>query len=198
MAQHSDDPRPPASGNRQGRATRLRLERAALERFAEHGIEATTVDDIVERAGTSIRTFFYHFATKHDVVTSNISDDISRFSRLLFARHELEPVDALLAAIEADTAELELDDVALLRWEVVAREPAVGAVATELREQLRAVLLAWVASRTARDIDSIEVRSIAAALVAVRNEVIDEWARHRGDVDVAALARAGLSAVRIR
>ncbi len=47
--------------------TRQRLRTAALELFAERGFQATTVPDIVERAGVTRRTFFRHFSDKREV-----------------------------------------------------------------------------------------------------------------------------------
>ena len=48
--------------------TRERLEKAALELFAEQGFAATTVPQITARAGLTTRTFFRHFADKRDVL----------------------------------------------------------------------------------------------------------------------------------
>jgi AcrR family transcriptional regulator len=47
---------------------RERLERAALELFAERGFAATTVPAIAARAGLTTRTFFRHFADKREVL----------------------------------------------------------------------------------------------------------------------------------
>jgi AcrR family transcriptional regulator len=47
--------------------TRERLRTAALELFAERGFQATTVPDIVGRAGVTRRTFFRHFSDKREV-----------------------------------------------------------------------------------------------------------------------------------
>lgn len=47
---------------------RGRLERAALELFAEQGFAATTVPQITARAGLTTRTFFRHFADKREVL----------------------------------------------------------------------------------------------------------------------------------
>jgi AcrR family transcriptional regulator len=46
----------------------VRLERAALELFAEQGYDATTVPQITERAGLTTRTFFRHYADKREVL----------------------------------------------------------------------------------------------------------------------------------
>src|SRR4051812_903008 len=47
---------------------RERLQRAALELFAEQGFAATTVPAITARAGLTTRTFFRHFADKREVL----------------------------------------------------------------------------------------------------------------------------------
>lgn len=44
------------------------LARAAADLFIERGIDATTVDDIVNRAGVAKGTFYHYFATKTEVV----------------------------------------------------------------------------------------------------------------------------------
>jgi AcrR family transcriptional regulator len=46
----------------------IRLERAALELFAEQGYADTTVPQIAARAGLTTRTYFRHFADKRDVL----------------------------------------------------------------------------------------------------------------------------------
>jgi AcrR family transcriptional regulator len=42
---------------------RGRLEKAAMELYAERGFDITTVADIAERAGLTERTFFRHLTT---------------------------------------------------------------------------------------------------------------------------------------
>lgn len=43
--------------------------------FAEQGYAATTVDDIVQRAGTSPATFYLHFKRKVDVLTAGLAEE---------------------------------------------------------------------------------------------------------------------------
>ncbi|THG29251.1 TetR/AcrR family transcriptional regulator [Naasia lichenicola] len=50
---------------------RERLREAAIELFAEQGFAATTVPQIVERAGLTTRTFFRHFQDKREVFFGN-------------------------------------------------------------------------------------------------------------------------------
>jgi TetR/AcrR family transcriptional regulator, transcriptional repressor for nem operon len=44
-----------------GRATRERLVTAASELIAEHGVAATSLDDVIERAGTSKSQLYHYF-----------------------------------------------------------------------------------------------------------------------------------------
>jgi AcrR family transcriptional regulator len=47
-----------------------RLYTAALELFAEHGYEQTSVDEIAERADVARGTFFNHFQRKEDLIST--------------------------------------------------------------------------------------------------------------------------------
>lgn len=49
------------------RDTRARVAAAALEVFSERGYAATSIDDIVDRAGTTRGAFYYYFEGKEDV-----------------------------------------------------------------------------------------------------------------------------------
>src|SRR5579875_3758532 len=78
-----------------------RLQRAALELYAEHGYEQTTVAEIAQRAGLTERTFFRHFADKREV--------------LFHGSQELEQrMVAAVRAAPADTAPLDATAVGLL------------------------------------------------------------------------------------
>jgi AcrR family transcriptional regulator len=62
--------RPQQEGLReaQRRFTRQHILDAAVSTFLERGYIASTVEDIIERAGTSRRTFYAHFRSKVDVL----------------------------------------------------------------------------------------------------------------------------------
>jgi AcrR family transcriptional regulator len=45
-----------------------RLRQAAMDLYAEHGFDQTTVAEIAERAGLTERTFFRHFTDKREVL----------------------------------------------------------------------------------------------------------------------------------
>src|SRR5262249_50089911 len=52
----------------------------ALALFAEQGIEATTVDDIVARAGVAKGTFYHHFESKAALLQALRESFINDFS----------------------------------------------------------------------------------------------------------------------
>ena len=48
--------------------TRDALRRAALVRFLGQGVEETSAEQIAADAGVSLRTFYRHFTSKHDLL----------------------------------------------------------------------------------------------------------------------------------
>jgi AcrR family transcriptional regulator len=60
--------------------TRHALREAALKLFATRGYDATTTEDIAEKAGVSARTFFRYFPTKESVLFFGERDWIQRIA----------------------------------------------------------------------------------------------------------------------
>jgi AcrR family transcriptional regulator len=78
---------------------RERLERAALELFAQQGFAATTVPEITARAGLTTRTFFRHFADKREVLFAG--QEIPAFAAELMAEApaELTPMELIVQGL---------------------------------------------------------------------------------------------------
>lgn len=93
-------------------ATRERLLTAARECFVEDGFIKTTVDQIVQRAGTSRATFYLHFRGKNDALAATWSErelpEMDQLLRAFDARDDFGPVstrtfiDGLVAYLEAN------------------------------------------------------------------------------------------------
>ncbi|ANW68134.1 TetR family transcriptional regulator [Mycolicibacterium murale] len=82
--------------------TREALRQAALVRFLAQGVEATSAEQIAADAGVSLRTFYRHFTSKHDLLFADFDAGLQWFRTALAARPAEEPVlSAVTAAIDA-------------------------------------------------------------------------------------------------
>jgi AcrR family transcriptional regulator len=85
---------------------RERLVRAAIDLFAEQGYDATTVNEIAERAGGLTKTtFFRHFADKREVLFAGQELHSRVLAEAIEAAPEpASPLEAVAAALDALTA----------------------------------------------------------------------------------------------
>ena len=72
--------------------TREALRRAALARFLAQGVEDTSAEQIAADAGVSLRTFYRHFASKHDLLFVDYDAGLHWFRKALAERSPDEPV----------------------------------------------------------------------------------------------------------
>ncbi|MBK1785542.1 TetR/AcrR family transcriptional regulator [Prauserella cavernicola] len=63
--------------------TRERIQQVALELFAEHGYEKTSLREIAERLEVTKAALYYHFKTKEDIVHSLVEKLVGAFDELL-------------------------------------------------------------------------------------------------------------------
>ncbi|MDF5754529.1 TetR/AcrR family transcriptional regulator [Spongiactinospora sp. TRM90649] len=63
--------------------TRERIQRVALEMFAERGYEKTTLQEVAERLGITRPALYYHFKAKSDILASVIEDMIESMDDLI-------------------------------------------------------------------------------------------------------------------
>jgi len=63
--------------------TRARIQRVALELFAEQGYERTSLREIAERLGVTKAALYYHFKSKEDIVRSFTEDHFCRLDALI-------------------------------------------------------------------------------------------------------------------
>ena len=82
--------------------TREALRRAAVVRFTAQGIEGTSAEQIAADAGVSLRTFYRHFASKHDLLFADYDVGVHWFRKALAERSPDEPIiESVQAAIMA-------------------------------------------------------------------------------------------------
>jgi AcrR family transcriptional regulator len=71
--------------------TRARIQRVALELFAEQGYERTSLREIAERLGVTKAALYYHFKSKEDIVRSFTEDHFARMDELIEWAREQPP-----------------------------------------------------------------------------------------------------------
>jgi AcrR family transcriptional regulator len=96
--------------------TREALVQAAMVRFLAQGVEDTSAEQIAADAGVSLRTFYRHFGSKHDLLFADYTG-LQWFRAALDARPADEPViDSVQSAIFAFPYDVEaVTKIAALR-----------------------------------------------------------------------------------
>ena len=74
--------------------TRSRVQKVALELFAEQGYEKTSLREIAERLGVTKAALYYHFKSKEDIVHSFTDDYFAAIDGLVDWAKDQPPTDA--------------------------------------------------------------------------------------------------------
>jgi AcrR family transcriptional regulator len=175
---------------------RGRLERAAMELYAEHGFEQTTVAEIAERAGLTERTFFRHFADKREVLFAGAGSMVELLvSTVRGAADSLAPIDAAAAGVEAVAAALEeRREFARQRQSIIAANP-------ELQERELIKLTYWAAAlaRALRERGLTEPAAslVAEVAIAVFRTAFERWVSEANDLSFPELIRESLGQLKM-
>lgn len=112
--------------------TREALRRAALVRFLAQGVEDTSAEQIAADAGVSLRTFYRHFTSKHDLLFADYDVGLEWFRAALQARSPGESIiESVQSAIDASPYDPEaVAQIAALR----ARELDPGRIVRHTRQ----------------------------------------------------------------
>ena len=79
--------------------TRARVQKVALELFAEQGYEKTSLREIAERLGVTKAALYYHFKSKENIVHSFTDDYFAEIDALLDWARDQPPGDQTRRAI---------------------------------------------------------------------------------------------------
>jgi AcrR family transcriptional regulator len=152
--------------------TREALIQAALVRFLAQGVEETSAEQIAADAGVSLRTFYRHFRSKHDLLFADYTG-LNWFRAALDARPADEPIiDSVQSAVFSFPYDVEaVTKIAALRGgeidpgRIVRHIQEVQAdFANAIQEQLHRRSCAAAATADARLRAAVTARCIAAAV----------------------------------
>ncbi|MFJ9806224.1 TetR/AcrR family transcriptional regulator [Streptomyces wuyuanensis] len=174
-------PRRPLTERRKA-ATRLEIARAAAELFTERGPDGTSAEDIADRAGVALRTFYRYFRNKQEAVGPLLAVGAERWLALLAAAspgsslpETLErTLTEALAVPEDGTAGVTHRTRALLR--AVVRDPALRPVWYRVNQESEERLVPVLAGLAGPGADPLEVRLAAAVAVDALRIGTEVWA----------------------
>lgn len=172
----------PRSG-RPRSTSRRALEQIALELFEEQGFEATTVEQITDRAGVSRRTFFRYFDSKAAVLWSEFDLQVEALHQLLAdAGPDLPLTEAIREAV-LKSNHYAADDVGELRsrMQVIANTPAIGASANVHYDAWAGALAAFAARRLGQGSRDLIPQAIGFSALGVCRAAFDQWVTRRDD-----------------
>lgn len=172
---------------------RLAVSRHAADLFWEHGVSATSGDDIAAAAGLSTRTIWRYFRTKESCVEPVLAQSADRFIAILHRwPHNLSLADHLAAdsiAHPLSPADIK-DEVRGLRLATMtAAEPALRTAYLMVHDRMERGFIPVIADRLQLAEDDLTVRLCAAAVTGAFR-VIDEDVSRAVIVDGKAVSQA--------
>ncbi|WP_432196381.1 TetR/AcrR family transcriptional regulator [Streptomyces sp. bgisy027] len=159
--------------------TRTAIRDATYALIKEQGYDATTIEQIAERAEVSPSTVFRYFPTKEDIVLTDEYDPL--MLEELRARPASESwLDSLRYVLHRSLDELlAVDPEAVrVRAHLAVQIPAVRARMIESMSATGRLLRGAIAERHGLDADSLEVRVYAMSLVGGLMEANITWAEN--------------------
>ncbi|SDJ89412.1 TetR family transcriptional regulator [Streptomyces indicus] len=163
-------------------ATQLDIARAAVELFTERGPDGTTAEDIAQRAGVALRTFYRYFRSKQDAVGPLLAAGGDHWRELLAATAEGTPLrraleEAAVASLSepGEEAREGLERTrTLLR--AAAEDAALRAVWYRVNQESEEKLVPVVARLAGAGSDPLEHRVVAAAATDAIRIALEVWA----------------------
>ena len=189
--------------------TREALQQAALVRFLAQGVEETTAEEIAADAGVSLRTFYRHFASKHELLFADYDAGLHWFRTALANRPADESiVESVQAAIFAFPYDFgAVGKIATLRAQELDAERIVTHMrqveadfAKAIAERLDAKAIAErldakaIAERSGADRDPLRVAVLSRTVAAAVFGAMEVWmlGTERALTDLARMCHAAL------
>jgi AcrR family transcriptional regulator len=172
--------------------TREAIRTAAYGLIREQGYEATTTEQIAERAEVSPSTVFRYFPAKEDIVLTDEYDPVMAAELAARPADEPWPVSLRHVLREAVAFGAGQGELTRLRARLLAEVPAVRSRMLEGMSVTGRPLGRAIADRCGLDPEGLEVRVLSMSLVGGLMEVTRYWAEHGHEEDLAALVERAL------
>ncbi|MBB3606540.1 AcrR family transcriptional regulator [Mycolicibacterium sp. BK556] len=191
---------PAGSGlrSRKKHKTLVAIQDAALELFAEHGFETTTVEQIAERAEVSTATFFRYFRTKSDVVFGGESDErVDWLPALKRGIIDRPPSEDDVTAVKHAILDkwVSLLEPTRVRGQYLAAEtsPLLHGLSSVIAVKWQATIRDALAERHGLAAPDQRCRIAAAMMLGTFSETVSEWVHNDNGTDLAAAIDGGFA-----
>jgi AcrR family transcriptional regulator len=162
--------------SRKKERTRRAIEDAALDLFAEQGYEATTVDEIAERAEVSKATFFRYFGTKGEVIFGETGDQYEAFRRAIVERaHDEDDVTAVRHAVQQDWTHTLDPDRTARQARAASTSPLLRGLSFDLGMKWQAAISWGLAERHQLDVPDRRCWLVASISFAALSNAVNYW-----------------------
>ncbi|HEU0190364.1 MAG TPA: TetR/AcrR family transcriptional regulator [Mycobacterium sp.] len=192
--------RPPQTARSE--RTREALRQAALVRFLAQGVEDTSAEQIAADAGVSLRTFYRHFTSKHELLFADYDAGLQWFRSALAARPSDEPiVESVQAAIFAFPYDVEaVTRIAALRADGLDPQRIVRhirQVEADFADAVAERLMGGQASSVVPD-DRLRLTVTARCIAAAVFAAMEVWmlGEDRSLAELARMCRTALDSLR--
>jgi AcrR family transcriptional regulator len=195
----------PGLRERKKQKTRETIAKVALELFAEHGYEHTTIAEIAEAAEVSPRTIFAYFPSKEDIFFCELPATQERLAQALRDRPAGTTTLDVLRDFIVDS--LSPDPNSALRKTIIANDETLSRNKRARFAPLERLTIEAIAEDLHTGPDDIRPQIVAASLLAAFDAVHDSTAapesfsQEKAEAvidDVLAFLRGGLEALRNR
>jgi AcrR family transcriptional regulator len=169
--------RAPSLRDKHKSQTRRALRNAALRLFASQGYDATTVEEIADRAGVSTRTFFRYFPTKEHVLYHGEHDWVQAFIDIYPTQPDtLSDLEAMRVTLESLATRLGKSRRSMLLYQqAVDSSPTLRGREQDHQLQDTEILARAVAERRGRTRPDEACTLLAAVTLLVYRRALDLW-----------------------
>jgi TetR/AcrR family transcriptional regulator, regulator of mycofactocin system len=162
--------------------TREEIERVALGLFAEHGFEATTVEDIATAVGVGRRTLFRYFESKNDIAWGDFDWVMERLREALDGGVDLPLMEALRrGVVESNRYPADQEPGLRTRMTMITGSAALQAHSALRYAEWRGVVAEWAAARLGEAPDDLRPRVIGYAALGSAMASFERWVANEGE-----------------
>ena len=167
--------------------TRSALRDAALRLFAKQGYDATTIEEIAERAGVSTRTFFRYFPNKEDVLYHGQQDWVQTVIETYPSQSaSLGDLDAMRVTLEELAPELSKSRRSLTLYQrAVDSSPTLRGSELDHQYESTETLARAIATRRGLSDADEGARLLAAVAMLTYRRALDNWLNQSGSANLA-------------